>query len=157
MQDRLSHTTKSGKQWVRPDPSQMDLQFRFGDSILAEFVLGHDPAATLRELVQNEFDASDTGIGMNEEQQANLFESFSQADSTITRQYGGTGLGLAISQKLTRLMGGDIEVSSTPGRGSTFSFELEMDVVEEVALVVESDIPKSVTSSWASFVTQPRF
>ena len=86
-----------------------------------------------------QFSVSDTGIGMNEEQLSHLFQSFSQADSTITRQYGGTGLGLAISQHLTRMMGGEIEVTSTPGQGSTFSFDLEMAVVEERALVVESD------------------
>jgi len=86
-----------------------------------------------------QFSVSDTGIGMNEEQLSHLFQSFSQADSTITRQYGGTGLGLVISQHLTRMMGGDIEVTSTAGQGSTFSFDLEMAVVEEKALVVESD------------------
>jgi polar amino acid transport system substrate-binding protein len=76
---------------------------------------------------------------MNEEQQAQLFQSFSQADSTITRQYGGTGLGLAISQQLTQMMGGEIEVISAPGQGSTFSFDLEMKIVEQEAIVVESD------------------
>jgi PAS domain S-box-containing protein len=85
------------------------------------------------------FSVSDTGVGMTEEQQAQLFKSFSQADSTITRKYGGTGLGLAISQQLTGMMGGSIEVTSTPGQGSTFKFDLEMDIVEEQAAVVESD------------------
>ena len=68
------------------------------------------------------FSVSDTGIGISEEQQAQLFEAFSQADNTITRQYGGTGLGLAIAQQLTRLMGGDIKLETKAGAGSIFSF-----------------------------------
>jgi signal transduction histidine kinase/DNA-binding response OmpR family regulator/HPt (histidine-containing phosphotransfer) domain-containing protein len=76
------------------------------------------------------FDVRDSGIGMNEEQLGRLFQSFSQADNTISRQYGGTGLGLAISQQLTELMGGQIEVTSEPGVGSSFHFDLTFDVVE---------------------------
>ena len=76
------------------------------------------------------FDVRDSGIGMNEEQLGRLFQSFSQADSTISRQYGGTGLGLAISQQLTEMMGGQIEVTSEPGAGSSFHFTLTFDVVD---------------------------
>jgi signal transduction histidine kinase/CheY-like chemotaxis protein len=71
-----------------------------------------------------EIAVADTGIGMTPEQQVKLFEEFTQADSTTARQYGGTGLGLAITRKLARMMGGDVTVTSEPGKGSVFTVRL---------------------------------
>jgi signal transduction histidine kinase len=71
-----------------------------------------------------EFAVSDTGIGMTAEQQAKLFEEFSQADATTAHRFGGTGLGLAITRKLARMMGGDVAVTSEPGKGSVFTVRL---------------------------------
>jgi GAF domain-containing protein len=71
-----------------------------------------------------EFAVTDTGIGMTAEQQAKLFEEFSQADATTAQRFGGTGLGLAITRKLARMMGGDVTVVSEPGKGSVFTVRL---------------------------------
>ncbi len=75
------------------------------------------------------FQVSDTGIGMSEAQQERLFQAFSQADTSTSRQFGGTGLGLTISQRLVQRMGGKITVDSTPERGSEFSFAVEFERV----------------------------
>jgi signal transduction histidine kinase/BarA-like signal transduction histidine kinase/ribosomal protein S15P/S13E len=80
------------------------------------------------------FEIKDTGIGLKEEQIESLFEEFTQADMSTSRKYGGTGLGLSISKKLTEMMGGRIWVESKFGHGSTFRFELPLEVDESANL-----------------------
>ena len=74
------------------------------------------------------FRVRDTGIGMTPEQLGKLFQAFTQADGSTQRKYGGTGLGLALSRKFCMMMGGDVNVESEPGKGSTFTMRLPGDV-----------------------------
>ncbi len=84
--------------------------------------------------VKLHFRVSDSGIGMTREQLERLFQFFSQADTSTTRQYGGSGLGLAISKRLVEMMGGTIWVDSVFGRGSSFHFILPMETGDAVNL-----------------------
>ena len=96
-----------------------------------EIVVSIDLVKKTAHKIIMRFEVRDTGIGMTKVQIARLFQAFSQADTSTTRKYGGTGLGLAITKQLAELMGGEIGVESTPGKGSTFFFTAKFGLVNK--------------------------
>ena len=97
------------------------VKFTQNGEILITAKIAHTLDATVLECA-----IADSGIGISAEKQPHLFDSFTQADTSTTRQYGGTGLGLAIVKQLCELMGGKVSMSSTPNEGSTFSFFIKI-------------------------------
>ncbi len=110
--------------------------------------------------VKVKFEVKDSGIGVTSEQKARIFEAFSQADTSITRKYGGTGLGLTISSRFVELMGGQLDLESEPGKGTSFFFILEFEEIETLnesargifsninAVILESQAKKKLQSTY---------
>src|SRR6266566_316185 len=126
----LADVTPEVPRAVRGDPTRLRqvLMNLIGNAIKfteqGEVVVSVTTALAADDIVHLRFAIRDTGIGIAPDHIDAVFREFTQADSTMTRRYGGTGLGLAISQRLVRLMGGEIAVTSDLGRGSEFSFTL---------------------------------
>jgi signal transduction histidine kinase/DNA-binding response OmpR family regulator/HPt (histidine-containing phosphotransfer) domain-containing protein len=108
------------------------IKFTAGGEVVIRVGLLHENP----QQAQFRFEIQDTGIGMDAAVQSRVFSAFSQADSSTTRRYGGTGLGLAIAKRLVEMMHGRIGVNSTPGRGSTFWFEVSFVKQDPVARTV---------------------
>lgn len=95
----------------------------------------------------------DSGIGIAKEELGRLFQSFSQADASITRRYGGTGLGLFIAKQLVDLMNGNIYVESEKGKGSVFSFRIRLKVGQSTE---QDEKWQEVFNSWSNFVNEEK-
>ncbi len=109
--------------------------------------MGRETSPKERALWEIQFSIEDTGIGIPADQLDQVFESFTQVDASITRQYGGTGLGLTISQRLAEMMGGRMWVDSEVGEGSTFYFTIQAEEIDSV------EIPASETE----IIQHPQF
>ena len=136
--DIAAHVTPDVPKTIAADPVRLNqvitnltnnaLKFtQTGGVLVRVAVVG---ASESPETARLRFSVTDTGIGIPEDKCATIFDAFSQADQSTTRQFGGTGIGLSICQRLVNAMEGEIGVESVVGEGSTFAFEIPVDVLE---------------------------
>jgi signal transduction histidine kinase/CheY-like chemotaxis protein/HPt (histidine-containing phosphotransfer) domain-containing protein len=111
------------------------IKFTHGGRVVVTVTVADDRV----DRIKLAFCVADTGVGISSDRLDTLFDPFTQGDSSTTRLFGGTGLGLSISQALVRGMGGEIEVTSQPGKGSTFSFSLWFDVADADAVIASPE------------------
>ena len=113
------------------------------------------PAIPIHGSFELSFSVSDTGIGIPADKIKTLFDSFTQVDSSTTRQYGGTGLGLSITKNFVELMGGEIEVKSKPGKGTTFTFTVPLEISNNPDIKKKKVIPVKINSKPDSAIEIP--
>ncbi|GHE87775.1 hypothetical protein GCM10011501_16640 [Thalassotalea profundi] len=118
------------------------IKFTEQGEVIVEVKLSPHPSRS--NLLQLEANVADTGIGVPKERQAELFGAFKQIDASTTRKYGGTGLGLSITKKLCQLFNGDIMVTSGKGRGSCFSFHIQVQQSEKAQCLLPPPITQSM-------------
>jgi CheY-like chemotaxis protein len=129
---------------IKTDPTRLNqcLVNLIGNSIKFTETGGVTAELSLEEMGGKpfvRFDVVDTGIGIPVDQQKSIFDKFMQADSSTTRKHGGTGLGLAITKQLTELLGGDLTLTSEPGKGSTFSVIIPANIDIASATMISND------------------
>ena len=146
----LLHVPAFIPNYLRGDPLRLEQVFLNLTSNAVKFTSKGEVSVTVELVAESEQDAvlrfivSDTGIGMSPEQIDQLFQPFHQADLSITRKYGGTGLGLAICKRLIEMMGSEIQVQSTLGQGSIFTFTACFEKVESEAPEIIAGISKEL-------------
>jgi CheY-like chemotaxis protein len=160
----LTHTSKNSvlitldiaadtPRWLMGDPARIRQIMQNLTSNALKFTIEGEVCLALRSCATTvegqvgfEILVRDTGIGLSEEQQGRLFQPFSQASASTARQYGGTGLGLSICRRLSELMGGQISVQSTPGKGSTFRVALQLAPAQPIVAVEHVEASDTLTA-----------
>ncbi|MCP3951693.1 MAG: PAS domain S-box protein, partial [Desulfobacterales bacterium] len=144
------HVPDSTPTYLKGDPLRLEQVFLNLTSNAVKFTAEGEVSVAVELVAETEQDAvlrftvSDTGIGMSPEQIEQLFQPFHQADFSITRKYGGTGLGLAICKRMVEMMGSKIQVQSTLGQGSLFTFTVRFEKAESDAPEIIAGIPKEL-------------